>query len=81
MIYLLWTIVIVLSIITIMLSVSIFLIIKKATYLSKKEKNMVKFAIDMYIEYGDEIDIASIDQHEIVINELNKIKNKLDNEN
>jgi hypothetical protein len=59
------------------LSISLLLIIKNATYLSKKEKNFCKFVIDMYIDYAEELEINDPRQHEKIVNELRKIKEKL----
>lgn len=71
-------IIIILTLIILLLSFGLVLIIKNATYLSKKEKDMVIFSIDMYIDYGDEIGITDEKQHPIIIDELKKIKNILE---
>ncbi len=70
-------IILLLVVIISILSYSIMKIIKNTTYLSDKEKDMIKFSIDMYIDYGEEIGITDEKQHPIIIDELGKIKDKL----
>jgi len=50
--------------------------VKKATYLSKKQKDFIIFAIDMYIDYAEELDIMAGDKHEIIVENLKEIKEK-----
>lgn len=75
----LWILIAVLVLIILILSISVLLIIKKATYLSKKERDFIVFAIDMYITYGEEIGINSPEEQETLIKELEKVKNKVNN--
>lgn len=56
------------------ISLSLLYVIKKATYLSKKEKEFISFAIDMYIDYAKELNIESPKQHEFIVKQLKKIK-------
>ena len=72
-----WIILILFTLIILTLSIAIILIIKKATYLSKKNRDLIIFVIDMYIQYGEEIGITSQDKHSALIIELNKIREKL----
>ncbi|MFW5847608.1 MAG: hypothetical protein ACOCVF_01635 [bacterium] len=44
--------------------------------MSKKEKEFIAFAIEMYINYAEELDIHSPEQHELIVNELEKIKKR-----
>jgi hypothetical protein len=76
----LYVVIALLTLIVLLLSISLYIVIKKATYLSKKERDMAKFTIEMYINYGKEIGIAAEDEkeHTLILNELNKLKNKLD---
>ena len=76
----LWIIILILTIIIFVLSISVFIIIKKASYLSKKQKDFIIFAIDMYIDYSEELGITSKQQHDIIVNNLKEIKDKHLNE-
>lgn len=75
-----WIILLILISIVFILSISIFLIIKNTNYFNEKDKQLIIFIIDMYIEYGEEIEITSKDKHDIIIKELDKIKKRLINE-
>lgn len=50
---------------------------KKSIYFSDKEKEFVNFTIDIFSNYGLDLGIQSKDQHEKLVEELNKIKKKL----
>lgn len=73
-----WILIIILALIVLLLSIALLKVIKNATYLSKKEKDIIIFSIDMYIEYGEEIGITSEDKHNIIIKELNNVKKKIE---
>lgn len=45
--------------------------------MSEKEKEFLDFTITMYVDYGEEIQINSKEQHDIIVKELEKIKNKI----
>ncbi len=70
----------ILSISLLLLSVAIYLIIKKTTYLSRKEKDFIEFAIDMYVDYAKDLNINSETEHDRIVAELKKIKEKLNKE-
>lgn len=72
-----WIIIIILNSIILILSISILHVIKKATYFNKKDKELINFVIDMYIEYGEEINIISEDKHDVLVEKLNELKNEL----
>jgi len=72
-----WILIIILALVILLLSIALVMVIKKATYLSNKEKDMIKFSIDMYVDYGEEIGITDEKQHPIIVNELEKIKKKI----
>ena len=76
--YLAWGIIIFLLIIVGVLSIALLVIIKKATYLSQKDKDFLTFAVDMYIDYAEELDIHSPEQHEMIVKQLKRIKKILD---
>ena len=65
-----------LVIIILLLSLVIYHFSKKSIYLSNKEKEFVVFVIDIFNEYGDSLGIQSKEQHQKLVDELNKIKNK-----
>ena len=62
--------------IILILSLTLYQFSKKATYISDKEKDFVVFVIDIFAEYGDDLGIQSKEQHEKLVEELNKIKTK-----
>jgi hypothetical protein len=77
MIILYIVIIVLLIVIILFLSLALYHFIKKSIYLSKKEKEYILFVIDIFKEYGDDLGIQSKDQHKILCDELDKIKNKL----
>lgn len=72
-----WIILIIFALTILLLSISLLIVIKKATYFSKKNRELIIFVMDMYIDYGEEIEITSKDKHNLIIIELNKIKKNL----
>jgi hypothetical protein len=54
----------------------IYYVARKATYLSKKEKEFIDFTLEMYLTYGDSLDIIPKEHHDVIINELKKLKEK-----
>lgn len=59
---------------------ALYFFIGKSIYISEKEKQFITFVIDIFIEYGDDLGIQSKEQHEKLVKELEKIKNKYLNE-
>ena len=72
----LWIVIGVLLTISLILSITLFHVVTKASYLSKKQKEFIVFAIDMYIDYAEELDITSKTQHDIIVENLKEIKEK-----
>ena len=70
------TALILLTITVFLLAGSIFLLIKKSIYLSKKERDFIVFVIDIFSEYGDDLGIQSKEEHKKLTEELEKIKKK-----
>jgi len=70
-------ILVLLVIIILFLSLALYFFSKKTNYYSKKEKEFIVFVIDIFIEFGDDLGIQSKEQYNKVVDELNKIKNKL----
>ena len=64
-------------IIILFLSMSIFWLAKKSIYLSSKEREYIHFVIKIFCDYGDELGIQSKEQHEILVEHLNKIRDKI----
>ena len=56
---------------------ALYLFAKKSIYLYEKEKEFIIFVIDIFKEYGDDLGIQSKDQHKKLVEELEKIKNKI----
>lgn len=75
-IYLAWSVIILLILIIAGLTVSSLLLVRKVTPLSKKEKEFIEFAVNMYIKYAEELEITSPEQHEYLVKELEKIKKR-----
>jgi len=73
----LYIVIVLLVVIVLLLAMALYLFAKKSTYLSDKEKEFIIFVMDIFREYGDDLGIQSKDQHEKLVEELNKIKNKL----
>lgn len=59
-----------------LLAYALYHFIKKSTYLTDKEKEFIVFVMDIFKEYGDDLGIQSKDQHEKLVEELEKIKTK-----
>lgn len=55
---------------------SLYLFAKKSVYLSDKEKEFIIFVMDIFKEYGDELGVQSKEQHQKLVEELEKIKTK-----
>jgi len=72
----LWVVIVLLTSIIVFLSITLFIVVKKASYLSRKQKEFIVFAIDMYIDYAEELEITSPEQHEVIIENLKEIKEK-----
>jgi hypothetical protein len=75
--FILYIIILFLTINILFLSLGLYFILKKNVYLSDKEKEFIKFAIDIYQQYFNDDVVESKEQHEILVKELEKIKNKL----
>lgn len=74
----LWILVVILLVVVLILAVALLTVIKKATYLSKKDKDFILYTIDIYIDYADELKVSGVDEHEIIVKQLERIKqNKL----
>lgn len=65
-----------LAVIILFLSLALFFLIKKSTYFTEKEKEFIVFVIDIFKDYGDDLGIQTKEQHEKLVEELDKIKNK-----
>ena len=65
-----------LVVIVLLLVMALYLFAKKLTYLSTKEKEYIIFVIDIFKDYGDDLGIQTKDQHNKLVEELEKIKKK-----
>lgn len=72
----LYIVILLLVIVILLLAMALFLFAKKSTYLSNKEKEFIIFVMDIFKEYGDDLGVQSKDQHEKLVEELEKIKKK-----
>jgi uncharacterized membrane protein YfhO len=76
--WILYIVIVLLVVIVLLLSMALYRFTKKSIYLSDKEKQFIIFVMDIFKEYGDDLGIQSKDQHEKLVEELEKIKtNKL----
>jgi hypothetical protein len=73
----LYIMIILLVTIILFLSSALYIFLKKNIYLSENEKEFILFSFTILSDYGDDLGIHSKEQHEKLIIELNKIKNKL----
>ena len=72
-------IVLILSIVLLLLSVALYTFIKKSIYLNNKEKELIVFVIDMYLSYGESLDIfPSGETKKILIDAINNLKTRID---
>ena len=63
-----------LVVIVFLLSMALYRFTKKSIYLSDKEKEFIIFVMDIFKEYGDDLGVQSKDQHQKLVEELEKIK-------
>ena len=72
----LYIVIVLLVVIVLLLALALYLFAKKSTYISDKEKEFIIFVMDIFKEYGDDLGVQSKDQHEKLVEELDKIKDK-----
>ncbi len=72
----LYILIILLVVVVILLAMALYMFAKKSIYLSDKEKDFIIFVMDIFSEYGDDLGVQSKDQHEKLVEELEKIKTK-----
>ena len=72
----LYIVILLLVVIILLLGMALYLFAKKSTYLSSKEKEFIVFVIDIFKDYGDDLGIQTKEQHEKLVEELEKIKKK-----
>lgn len=57
----------------------LYVIYKKFTYLSTRDKKIINFVIDIYIDYGKEIDVIDEENHDKIIADLKELKTRIEN--
>ena len=72
----LYILLILLALAVLFLSLAIYYFFKKGIFISDKEKEFIVFVIDIFEQYGDDLGIQSKEQHQKLVDELEKIKNK-----
>jgi len=72
----LYILILLLVMVILLLAMVLYLFAKKSTYLSNKEKEFIVFVMDIFTEYGDDLGIQTKEQHEKLVEELEKIKTK-----
>jgi len=60
----------------VVIAIAFLLYIKKSTFIPDKDKEFIDFTIEMYIQYAKDLDIHSPKQHEKIVEQLTKIRNK-----
>ena len=74
--WILYIVILALVVIVGLLAVALYHFTRKSIYLSDKEKDFIVFVMDIFTEYGDDLGVQSKDQHEKLVEELEKIKTK-----
>jgi hypothetical protein len=72
----LYILLILLAVIVLFLSMTIYVFLKKGAFISDKEKEFIIFVIDIFEQYGDDLGVQSKEQHKKLVDELEKIKKK-----
>lgn len=72
-----YIVILLLMVVVMLLAMALYLFAKKSTYFSDKEKDFIKFVVDIFKDYGDDLGIQSKEQHKQLVEELEKIKKKL----
>lgn len=72
----LYILLILLAVIVLFLSMTIYQFLKKGVFISDKEKEFIIFVIDIFEQYGDDLGVQSKEQHKKLVDELEKIKQK-----
>ena len=72
----LWILIFILVGINILLAFALLYVIKKALYLSRKDKDFLIFVIDIYIDYAEELKVNTLEEHNIIVKKLTRIKEK-----
>lgn len=75
--FILYIVILCLVVIVGLLAVALYRFANKSIYISDKEKEFIIFVMDIFKEYGDDLGVQSKDQHEKLVEELEKIKKKL----
>ena len=70
-------VILLLVIIIIILSLIIYTFLNKFKFLSKSDIEIIDFIIDIYIDYGNKLDLYDEEKHKIIIKNLEKIKKNL----
>ena len=69
-------IILILSLIILSLTVSIYFILKRTKFLSKTDVELIQFIIDIYIEYGASLKLYDERKHDIITRKLKDLKSK-----
>lgn len=69
-------IIILLSVAIAAIAIAFLLYIRKSTFIPDKDKEFIDFTIDMYIQYAEDLDIHSPQQHKKIVEQLKRIKDK-----
>lgn len=75
--WILYIVIVLLVVVVMLLAMALYLFAKKSLFLSDKEKDFLKFVMDIFRDYGDDLGIQSKEQHKQLVEELEKIKKKL----
>ena len=75
--WILYIVILLLVVVVMLLAMALYLFAKKSIYFSDKEKDFLKFVMDIFRDYGDDLGVQSKEQHKQLVEELEKIKKKL----
>ena len=73
-----WVIIVVvtLSVSVLLLALALYFFVRKSDYISDKDKEFIEFTLDMYIQYAEDLNIHSPQQHKKIVEQLERIKKK-----
>lgn len=73
-------VVLILSVIILILSISIFYLLKFSMFIFGSDKELIEFVVDIYIEFGEKLNLYDKNKHDIIVKKLEKFKKMYFNE-
>ena len=75
--WILYIVILLLVVVVMLLAMALYLFTKKSIYFSDKEKDFLKFVMDIFRDYGDDLCVQSKEKKKQIVEEMEKIKKKL----